>query len=314
MVYYGFVFVFAKGGQSEAPQSISCLQAGPKISNKISSLFASCKWPKKRLQIAWKTWQKWTLWIQIRPRSAIEYKKPTELKMDELPELPFRKVLSYLSLEEVIKLRAVSRSCQWMIDNYRVMHLCYSRVPIGHIIEKNLWVTGAFTQNLIVSTKFESFFKTFSQSILSHLKHLRLYDIDFNAGNRTAFTRMLNSLGQLEELDLVGKWILRTNNKQRQLKLKLPMLKSVLFEQVLGIKKLTLEAPNLKKVKINWSSLGIRNYLKKIVSCRKFHFEISSGEDSFLQKFPWENFRILQKVWFLKLRITAKPRGLSWPN
>ena len=175
--------------------------------------------------------------------------------MDELPELPFRKVLSYLSLEEVIKLRAVSRSFQWKIDNYRVKRLCYSRVPIGHIVEKNLWVSGAFAQNLIVSIKFESFFKTFGQSILSHLKHLRLYDPDPHAGSRTAFTRTLNSLGQLEELDLVGKYCWKIEEKQRQLKLNLPTLKSVLFERVHGIKKLTLDAPILKKVKINRSSL-----------------------------------------------------------
>ena len=181
----------------------------------------------------------------------------TEVTMDDLPELPFEKVLSYLSLEEVIKLRAVSRSCLWKIDNYKVKHLCYSRLPFGHIVEKHRWVSGAFAQNFIVSIRFESFFKTFGQTILSHLKHLRLYEPDFHTGSRTGFTRALNSFIQLEELNLIGKWILHIDPKQggRQLKLNLPILKSVQFEQVDGIEKLTLNAPMLKKVKLNKSRL-----------------------------------------------------------
>ena len=174
--------------------------------------------------------------------------------MDELPELPFEKILSYLSLEEVIKMRAVSRSCLWKIDNYKVKHLIYSRVSTEHILEKPRWVSGAFAQNFIVSTQFESFFKTFGRSILSHLKHLRLYTPDAQAGSRTAFTRTLNSFVQLEELDLIGKWIF-CELKRRKLKLKLPMLKSVQFELVHGIEKLTLDAPLLKKVKLNQSRL-----------------------------------------------------------
>ena len=177
--------------------------------------------------------------------------------MDELPELPFEKVLSYLSLEEVIKLRAVSRSCLWKIDNYKVKLLCYSRVPTGHIYKKHRWVSGAFAQNFIVSIRFKSFFKTFGQTILSHLKHLRLYEPDFHAESRTTFTSVLNSFVQLEELDIIDKWILRKDYKRRQLKVNLPMLKSVLFERVHGIEKLTLNAPILKRVKFNFSPLSL---------------------------------------------------------
>ena len=176
--------------------------------------------------------------------------------MDELPELPFEKVLSYLSLKEVIKLRAVSRSCYWKVDNYKVKRLCCSRVPFGHIYEKHRWVSGAFAQNFIVSSRFESFFKTFGQTILSHLKHLRLYDPDFHAGSRTAFTDALNSFSQLEELDIIGKWIRKkSDKKRRQLELNLPMLKSIQFKRICGIEKLTLNAPKLKRVKLNRSRL-----------------------------------------------------------
>ena len=179
--------------------------------------------------------------------------------MDDLPELPFEKVLSYLSLEEVIKLRAVSRSCLWKIDNYKVKHLCYTRVPIGHIVKKHRWISGAFAQNFIVSIRFESFFKTFGRSILSHLRHLRLYDPDLHAGSPAAFTDALESFVQLEELDLIGKWILGRDYKRRQLKLNLNLrlLKSVQIDQVLGIEKVTLDAPVLKKVKIG----GLRSRL-----------------------------------------------------
>ena len=170
--------------------------------------------------------------------------------MDDLPELPLEKVLSYLSLEEVIKLRTVSRSCLWKIDNYKVKHLFYSRVPTGHILEKRRWISGAFAQNFIVSTRFESFFKTFGRSILSHLKHLRLYDLDPQTESSTAFTDALNSFRQLEELDLIGKSYSKKSHKRRELELNLPMLKSVLFEHMRGIEKVTLDAPMLKKVKI----------------------------------------------------------------
>ena len=139
--------------------------------------------------------------------------------MNDLPVLPFEKVLSYLSLEDVIKSRAVSRSWCQMIDSFKVKSLCYSRHPEGFIYEKSRWVSGAFAQNFISSTRFEFFFKTFGQTILSHLKHLRLYAIDLHAVSRTAFTRALNSFGQLEELDLISKWNLPIDKKGRQLKL-----------------------------------------------------------------------------------------------
>ena len=46
-------------------------------------------------------------------RTAIE----TEPEMDDLPELPFEKVLSYLSLGDLIKSRAVSRRWYHKIDS-----------------------------------------------------------------------------------------------------------------------------------------------------------------------------------------------------
>ena len=186
--------------------------------------------------------------------------KPTQhkVKMDDLPVLPFEKVLSYLSLEDLIKSRAVSRSWCKMIDSFKVKSLCYSEYRIGFIYERNRWVGGAFAQNFISSSRFELFFKTFGKTIFSHLKHLRLYALDLHAGSRTAFTRALNSFGQLEELDLIGKWNSKRNNKKRrQLTLNLPMLRSVHFNEVCGIEKLTLNAPMLQKVKVSRSRLSL---------------------------------------------------------
>ena len=192
--------------------------------------------------------------------------------MDDLPELPFEKVLSYLSLEEVIKLRAVSRRWCNMVDNYKVKRLCYSEVAIGHIYEKHRWASGAYAQNFIVSTRFESFFKTFGRSILSHLKRLRLYAPDLRAESPTAFTDALNSFVQLEELDLIGKWNPKWDSKRRELELNLPVLKSVRFEHVKRIKKLTLNAPMLKKVTLNRSSLFLELVHGESVEC--LHIEM----------------------------------------
>src|SRR5699024_6613732 len=123
--------------------------------------------------------------------------------MDDLPELPFEKVLSYLSLEDVIKSRAVSRAWKLKTDNFRVKSLCYSSRPSGFIWQKVRWVSGAFSQNLISSTRFASCFNTFRHSMLANLKHLRICELDLEEENRTAFTGILQSFGQLEELGII---------------------------------------------------------------------------------------------------------------
>ena len=165
--------------------------------------------------------------------------------MDELPELPFELVLSYLNLEDLLKARAVSRRWYHKINSFRVKSLCYSQRSSDFIFEKNRWVSGAFTVNFINSIKFTSFFDTFGQTILSTLKHLRLCDLDLIDGDSTAFARTLNSLGQLEQLDII-----RVEFYQPDLFLSLPMLTSLQLKNVDGIENLTLEAPRLRDVKI----------------------------------------------------------------
>ena len=168
--------------------------------------------------------------------------------MDDLPELPFEKVLSYLSLEDRLKARAVSRDWRNMFDRYPVKTLCYSQRSIGRIYGKSRWVSGAFAQNFISSSRFAMFFDTFGQTILSSLKHLRLCDLRLNEEHSMAFARTLNSFSQLEQLDIIRFGL----NQQDvlNLNLNLPMLTSLQLDDVHRIEKLTLEAPTLREVKI----------------------------------------------------------------
>ena len=168
--------------------------------------------------------------------------------LDDLPELPFEKVLSYLSLEERLKLGAVSRSCHQKIANYRVRSLCYSERPSGFIYGKSRWVNGAFAKNFISFNfiRFESFCNAYHPSVFSNLRHLRLCDLSFDPEYREAFTRTLNSFSQLEELDIIR----AKCTQERTFTLKLPMLTSVRLEYLVGFKSLTLDAPRLRMARL----------------------------------------------------------------
>ena len=165
--------------------------------------------------------------------------------MDELPELPFEQVLSYLNLEDRLKARTVSRAWRNKFDSFRVKTLCFSQRPMNRICGNKRWVSEAFAKNFVNSTCFITFFDTFSQTILSSLKRLRLCDLDL-CGNETAFTLILNSFGQLEQLDIIRAKF----DQQDEFNLNLPMLISLHLEDVERIKNLILEAPRLRDVKI----------------------------------------------------------------
>ena len=179
--------------------------------------------------------------------------------MDDLPDLPFEKVMSYLDLEDVIKSRAVSRSWRDKINMFRVKSLCYSTRPIGFIYGKSRLVNGPFAQNFISSNQFEHFFSTFGHSILSNLKHLRLCNLYLDKETPKAFAKILQSFSQLEELDIIRfgfpfSW----PHPRSELELSLPMLRSIQLEYLSGIDRLTLDAPRLQKVRLN-DSLGRMN-------------------------------------------------------
>ena len=165
--------------------------------------------------------------------------------LDDLPELPFEKVLSYLSLKDRLKARAVSKGWRSKFDSYPVKSLCFSERPIGFIYGKGRWVSGTFAENFISSTRFASFFDAFGHTVFANLKHLRLCDLDLRARNETAFARTLNSFDQLETLDMV-----RVQCSQLQFNLTLPMLTSLHLEKLSADRELILDAPRLRTVRV----------------------------------------------------------------
>ena len=170
--------------------------------------------------------------------------------MDDLPELPFEKVLSYLSLKNRLKLRAVSRRWYHQINRFKVKSLCYSEESNEHVEAVRGWASGVFAQNFIASSRFDLFFDTFRETILSNLKHLRICDLNLHLDleNKPAYDRIFNSFGQLEELD-IGSLNFYSDSEVRKFEMNLPSLRSIKFECACGIFKLTLDAPRLQKVK-----------------------------------------------------------------
>lgn len=175
----------------------------------------------------------------------------TEVKMEvtlnDLPELPFELILSYLILEERIKARLVSKSWHVMFD-FRVKSLCFSERPRPFIYRNSKLVSGVFARNFICSIRFDLFFPTFGQSILTNLQHLRICYVSLNSKNATIFAQTLNSFDQLKELGLFK--LQAYFDLRAELELNLPMLESIQLESVSGIKSLTLDAPQLQNVKI----------------------------------------------------------------
>ena len=173
-------------------------------------------------------------------------------KLHDLPELPFKKILSYLNLKDRIRSRAVSRRWYKTIDHFEVNSLCFSRYPVGFVYEKKRLVgTGAFAQNFISSTSICSFFQASTKSILFSLKHLRLCDLEIKKENRSTFASTLNSFDQLEELGFFRVDLRRTFENAAEfngLELTLPMLKCLQLEKVNGIEKFRLDAPRLQKI------------------------------------------------------------------
>ena len=172
-------------------------------------------------------------------------------KLDDLPVLPFEKIINYLPLEDRIRSRAVSRRWRQTIDGFKSKSLCFSTHPSDRLIRKAHWLSGKYAQNFINSTKFSEFFDTFGPSILPSLKHLRL--CDFELENAAAFLRILNSFSQLEDLEIIKFSDPRANynaNLYIHLDLNLPMLQSFKLEETTQISWLTLNAPRLKAIKL----------------------------------------------------------------
>ena len=185
-----------------------------------------------------------------------------QVKLNDLPVLPFEQILSQLSLEDQIRSREVSRRWRKTIDSFEVNSLFYSTFPLVSIIQRSRLVSGErFAQNFICSPRFE----TLGKMIFSNLKHLRLYGLSVNAENGTSFTQLLSSFGQLEELDLIqfnsSFKNVHFRSPSLELELNLPTLHSIQLEDVNGIKKLTLDTPRLKNIKI-WNYEYVRHFYR----------------------------------------------------
>ena len=165
-------------------------------------------------------------------------------KLNNLPDIPFEKILSYLPLEDLVRSRAVAPRWYRTIDRFRVNSLFYSDRPSGHIFEKSRLVNDVFAQNFICSHKVWSFFNTFANSILLKLKRLRFYRLDFNAETQPLFDSTRESFVHLEELSLFH---VRSDSKAWAMKL--PMLRSFRLEDGSGFKGLIFNSPKLLEVR-----------------------------------------------------------------
>lgn len=172
---------------------------------------------------------------------------PTEVKMNDLPDLPLEKIFGYLPLKDRLISRAVSRRWCKTIDGFRLKSLCFLN-HLNSYLKKQKWTDRVFAKNFIYSTKFETFFQAFGQSILSNLKCLRLFKLKLNL---SVFIEVLNSFDQsLEKLELIQISFLDGDFPRNDLKLNLPMLDSILFKVVYLVGQLVLEAPKLKRIKV----------------------------------------------------------------
>ena len=187
------------------------------------------------------------------------------MAMDDLPELPLEKVLSYLTLEDLFKSRVVCRAWCNLIDRFRVKCLFYSDRPCGFIFPKSRLVGRAFAANFVRSFSFERFFRTYSQSILSSLKKLRFCELQLPKSSLDVFVSTLQSFHKLEHLSFIrtylgcelikvqstGDQFLNPPNDsdpRRSFNLNFPMLESLHFEEFFGLRDLTLDAPRLRSL------------------------------------------------------------------
>ena len=240
--------------------------------------------------------------------------------MDDLPELPFRKILSYLSLEDRIRSRAVARRWRTTIDLQKVTSLFYRSDPEEFDREESCVMSGVSAWNFISSSSFE-FFNTFAKSILSNLKHLHLHEIRFDARVTKIFSLTLNSFSWLEELTIAGPRIPWT--PPVIFELNLPMLNAIQIRSVNGIKELTLNAPRLLDVTFFDSALSLnfvhRNSVEKLTTncednvnfwglenLKHLYLENPMGEDRMRQI---SNLRQLKELHLVGCRFYSTSRG-----
>lgn len=162
--------------------------------------------------------------------------------MDEIPALPFKKIFSYLSLKDCLRSRAVSRGWRERIDNLKRKTLFYSELKRGFICGKRQLICGSYAQNFIGSPKFEPLFISFSKTVFSNLRHLRIFKLTVK--DSSSFFQAINTFGELEELDL--RYV--AFDPLAEFQLNLPCLKSFQAKELTGLDQLTFDAPKLQRI------------------------------------------------------------------
>ena len=168
--------------------------------------------------------------------------------MEDLPELPFERLLSYLNLADRLRARAVCKRWREKFDTYPVKHLCFSNRPAGFCWGKRRLVSGVYTGNFISSRQFATFFNAYASTILTNLKHLRLCDFGFGVMSQPAFACTLNLFAKLEQLDIIR--LNYPSNLEVELKLDLPMLQRIHLEEITGMARFALDTAKLQEVVI----------------------------------------------------------------
>ena len=131
-------------------------------------------------------------------------------------------------------------------------------------MRKSRRVRSEFAGNLIASTRFDSFLAIFRPTVLSNLRHLRIYDIcrlrlvsnemSPKKNGLSVLAQTLSSFRQLQKVEFIGtmdsQFYGGRKCRENELKLKLPMCTTIHFENLLGIEKVAVEAPTLRKIKL----------------------------------------------------------------
>ena len=179
--------------------------------------------------------------------------------IDDLPELPFQRILSHLDLVDLIRSRAVCYSWYERINCRKVKSLCCSHRDSRFMLKKSRWIRSMFVKNFITSPRIDRFLDQFAPTIFSHLKHfclcnIYLYELRRDKNNIPVFAQTLSQFPQLERVEIINTLdIDRPEPSERpeiDFKLNLPMCISLNLENVRRLKKVTIEAPRLRQIKL----------------------------------------------------------------
>lgn len=205
--------------------------------------------------------------------------------IDDLPELPFQQIVSYLSFRDRINLRSVCRSWRMRFD-FKANSLCCSDSPSGREFG------GEFIDNYISSPEFHLFLITFAPTILADLKHLRLVDAclygllisksGFRKTSRSTdppvLIKTLSSFRQLERVEIINTQYYDRKNEKMELDLRLPVCTSLHLENVY-VESVCVDAPALRKINLVNSE-----------HCEEFKLDLIHGESV-------ERLSIDGKIW-----------------